>query len=232
MDVYPTTISLDDVCARRRGRSVPAVPPQANYTGAMRIAILTFDGFNEIDSFVAVKMLNWVRRPGWKAEITSPTPTVTSGNGVRVERQQPLGFAREADAVIVGSSARTRDVVADPAILAELRLDPARQLIASQCSGALVLAALGHLRDAPACTDDRTRPWLIERGLRVLDQPFHAAGNVATAGGCLSSHYLSTWLVARSAGRDVAAEILSYVTPIGEQSEWTARAFAVIDPYV
>jgi len=38
----------------------------------MRIAILTFDGFNEIDSFVAARMLNSVQRPGWRAEITAP----------------------------------------------------------------------------------------------------------------------------------------------------------------
>jgi hypothetical protein len=33
----------------------------------MRIAILTFDGFNEIDSFVALNLLNRVKRPGWQA---------------------------------------------------------------------------------------------------------------------------------------------------------------------
>lgn len=162
------------------------------YAAAMRIAVLTFDGFNEIDSFVAAAMFNRLRRPGWKAEITSPTATVTSMNGVRVERQQPLGFAREADAVIVGSGRRTREVVADAAIMDELRFDPARQLIAAQCSGALVLAKLGHLRDVPACTDVTTKPWVIEAGVRVAEQPFHAAGNIATAGGCLASYYLAT----------------------------------------
>src|SRR5262245_47837071 len=104
----------------------------------MRIAVLTFDGFNELDSFIASAMINRVKRPGWKAEIVSPSPVVVSGNGVRVERQQPLGFAREADVVLVGSGRRTREVAADPAIMGELRLDPSRQLIGAQCSGALV----------------------------------------------------------------------------------------------
>jgi transcriptional regulator GlxA family with amidase domain len=192
----------------------------------MRIAVLTFDGFNEIDSFVAAAMFNRLRRPGWKAEITSPTATVTSMNGVRVERQQPLGFAREADAVIVGSGRRTREVVADAAIMDELRFDPARQLIAAQCSGALVLARLGHLRDVT------TRPWVIEAGVQVAEQPFHAAGNIATAGGCLASYYLASWILARTAGRDAVAEILGYVTPVGEQAAWIERAFAAIGPYL
>jgi len=198
----------------------------------MRIAVLTFDGFNEIDSFVVAPMLNRVRRASWKAEITSPTATVTSMNGVRVERQQPLGFAREADVVIVGSGVRTREVVADPAIMGELRFDPARQLIAAQCSGTLVLAKLGHLRDVPACTDNTSKPWVIEAGVRVAVQPFHAAGNIATAGGCLASHYLATWVLSRTVGRELAAEILGYVAPVGQQAEWCDRAFAAIGPYL
>lgn len=198
----------------------------------MRIAILTFDGFNEIDSFVAARMLNRVTRPGWKAEIASPAPTVCSAGGVRIERQQPLGFARDADVVIVGSGARTREVVRDAAILDELRLDPARQVIASQCSGALVLATLGLLRGVAACTDNTTKPWVVEAGVSVLEQPFHVEGNIATAGGCLASHYLATWIIARALGRDVAADILGYVTPVGEQAAWAARAFAAIDRYL
>jgi transcriptional regulator GlxA family with amidase domain len=198
----------------------------------VRIAILTFDGFNEIDSFVFVSMLNRIKQPGWRAEIVAPTPVVASMNGVRVERQQPLEFAREAEVVIVGSGKRTRDVVADPAIMSELVLDPARQLITAQCSGTLVLAKLGLLRDVPACTDNMTKPWVVEAGVQVADQPLYAAGNIATAGGCLASHYLATFIVARTLGRAAAADMLRYVTPVGEQADWEARAFAAVDPYV
>jgi transcriptional regulator GlxA family with amidase domain len=198
----------------------------------MRIAVLTFEGFNEIDSFVVAAMLNRVRRPGWKAEITAPAATVTSMNGVRVERQQPLGFAREAEVVIVGSGRQTREVVADAAIMGELELDPRRQIVTAQCSGALVLAKLGILGDTPACTDNITKPWVVEAGVRVLDQPFHAAGNVATAGGCLASYYLATWILTRTLGRDVAAEVLAYVTPVGQQASWADRAFAAIEAYL
>jgi transcriptional regulator GlxA family with amidase domain len=198
----------------------------------MRIAVLTFDGFNELDSFIASAMLNRVKRPGWKAEIVSPSPVVVSGNGVRVERQQPLEFAREADVVLVGSGSKTLEVVADPAIMRALRLDPARQLIGAQCSGALVLAKLGLLKGQPACTDTMTRPYAIAAGLTVLEQPFHAAGNVATSGGCLGSHYLAAWVIARAAGRDEAEAVVHYVAPIGEKDAWTARAMAAVGPYL
>jgi transcriptional regulator GlxA family with amidase domain len=198
----------------------------------MRVAILTFDGFNEIDSFVALSMLGRVKRPDWSVAIASPTPRVTSMNGVVIERQISLEDARASEVVLVGSGKKTRDVVADPALMAELRFDPARQLIAAQCSGTLILAKLGLLADVPACTDNMTKPWVVEAGVRVAEQPLYAAGNVATAGGCLGSYYLATWILVRTLGRDVAADVLSYVTPVGEQRDWAARAFAVVDPYV
>jgi hypothetical protein len=109
----------------------------------MHVAVVTFDGFNELDSLIAAHIINRVDLPGWRAEITSPTDIITSMNGVVMRAQQPLEFASRADAVIIGSGRKTREIVRDTALLSQLKLDPRRQLIASQCSGALVLMALG-----------------------------------------------------------------------------------------
>jgi hypothetical protein len=66
-------------------------------------------------------------------------------------------------------------------------------------------------------------------GRRPRGRPaFHAAGNVATAGGCLGPHYLATWVLSRTVGRELAAEILGYVAPVGQTTEWCDRAFAAI----
>lgn len=198
----------------------------------MRIAVLTFDGFNELDSFVAAAILNRMKAKGWTAQIACPTETVTSMNGVTIQRQQPLEFAAEADAVLIGSGVKTREVAADPALLARIRLDPARQLIGAQCSGTLILAKLGLGGDLPACTDLTTKPWVIEAGVQVLDAPFVAHGNVATAGGCLSSQYLAAWLIARAVGRAEAEEAIRYVAPVGEKEAYVERALAVVSPYL
>jgi transcriptional regulator GlxA family with amidase domain len=198
----------------------------------MRIAILTFDGFNEIDSFVASYMINRINRSGLKAEITSPTPVVESGRGVKVHAQQPLEFAREADAVLVGSGKLTARLAEDPAILSRLELDPRRQLIASQCSGALLLAKLGVLGRLPACTDHATRPLVEGAGVHVLEQPFFASGNIATAGGCLASHYLATWFLWKLAGRDAAEEALLYVAPVGEERGYVSRAMRIVGAFI
>ena len=198
----------------------------------MQIAVLTFDGFNEIDSFVAASILNRLKTKGWKAHITSPTPEVTSMNGVTIQRQQPLEFAAEADAVLIGSGVRTREIAADPAMLARIVLDPSRQLIGAQCSGTLLLAKLGLIGSLPACTDLTTKPWVIEAGVEVLDAPFVAHGNVATAGGCLASQYLATWLIARLATLSEAEAALHYAAPVGEKDAYIERALAAVTPFL
>jgi hypothetical protein len=65
----------------------------------MHIAILTFDGFNELDSLVALGILNRVKKPGWRVSIASPTTHVRSMNGVAMEAQASLREASAADAV-------------------------------------------------------------------------------------------------------------------------------------
>ena len=198
----------------------------------MRIAILTFDGFNELDSFIALGLLNRLGAEGWKAEIASPSTHVTSMNGVTVQAQQPLEFANEADAVIFGSGIYTRAIAENSTLLDRLQLDPLRQLIGSQCSGALLLARLGLLADMPACTDLTTKPWLVQAGVRVHDAPFHARGPIATAGGCLSAQYLSAWMMVRGAGVEAAAQALHYAAPVGEKEAYVERLLSVVRPFI
>lgn len=133
----------------------------------MHIAILTFEGYNELDSLIALGVLNRIKTDDWRVTIATPGPKVTSMNGVVIEQMSTLEEACAADAVIVGSGIATREVVEDPAIMKVLRgLDPSRQLIAAQCSGALVLAKLGLLDGIPACTDLITKPWVVAAGCR------------------------------------------------------------------
>lgn len=198
----------------------------------MHIAILTFDGYNELDSFVALGILNRIKQPDWRVTLCCPSAEVTSMNGVTVRAQSTLEQAHAADAVIVGSGLKTREVVNDPELMARLRLDPTRQLIAAQCSGTWVLAKLGLLDLVPACTDLTSKPWVQEAGVEVLNQPFYARGNIATAGGCLASPYLAAWIIARTQGTEAAAAALHYVAPVGEKEAYVTNALKQITPYL
>jgi transcriptional regulator GlxA family with amidase domain len=139
-----------------------------------------------------------------------------------------MEFVTEADVVLIGSGVKAREVAADDRLISRLRLDPARQLIGAQCSGALVLASLGLLNGMPVCTDKKTRPFVEARNIMVLDEPFHAEGNIATAGGCLASQYLATWVITRTLGNDAARNVLDYVAPVGENQETVERAVRAI----
>jgi len=197
----------------------------------MHIAILTFDGFNELDSLIAYGMLSRISLLGdanWKVSIASLTERVTSMNGLTLDAHIDLKEANKADAVLIGSGMKTREVASDPSILSQLRLDPKRQLIAAQCSGTFLLAKLGLIGQTPACTDSSSKPWVQAAGVNILNQAFFAHGNLATAGGCLSAQYISAWMIARLKGIAQAKEVLHYFAPVGEKEEYVARALSHI----
>jgi transcriptional regulator GlxA family with amidase domain len=198
----------------------------------VRVAILAFDGFDELDAFVAFGLLNRLAALGWKAEIASPAAQLTSVNGLALQAQQPLEFANQADAVLFAGGIYTRAVAENSALLDRLQLDPLRQLIGAQCSGALLLARLGLLADMPACADVATKPWLLESGVRVVDEPFHARGPIATAGGCLAAQYLAAWLMLRGAGVEATTDALRHAAPVGEKDAYVERLLKVVTPFV
>lgn len=185
-----------------------------------RVAILTLPAFNELDSFVALSILN--RASGVTAFLAGPVARATSMNGVETAIAGSMADLEAADAVIVGSGRRTREFVADAEFMAHLGLDPSRQLVASQCSGALILARLGLLAGLPVCTDNATRPDVERLGLTVTGRSLSVAGSIATAGGCLSGQYLATWLLLRLVGEPETRRALDYVVPVGEAEAYAS----------
>ncbi|MEQ9608423.1 MAG: DJ-1/PfpI family protein [Kiloniellaceae bacterium] len=187
----------------------------------IKIAIVTLPAFNELDSLIALSLLN--RAEGVTAFLAGPESEAVSMNGVPVRIDGAMDQIASADAVIVGSGLRTRDFATDAAFLADLKLDPTRQLVASQCSGALILGKLGLLDGLPVCTDNITRPWIEELGLTVAGEALSVSGNIATSGGCLASQYLATWLLLRLRGEAETRRVLAYVVPVDEAGAYSDR---------
>lgn len=198
----------------------------------MLISILTFQAFNELDSLIALGILNHVKKPDWRVNICCPEACVTSMNGVTIMAQSRLEDIEKSDAVIIASGMLTREIVQNSEIMGMLKLDPTKQLIAAQCSGTLILAKLGLLGKIPACTDLTTKPWVQEAGIEVLNEPFFAENNIATAGGCFSSQYLAAWIIAKTEGMKAASEALYYFAPVGEKQEYVERAMKNIGKYL
>jgi transcriptional regulator GlxA family with amidase domain len=197
----------------------------------IKVAILVFDGFSELDAFIPLALINHLRAEGWRAEIAGPVAQVTSVNGVTLTVQQPLEFANEADAVIFSGSLYARAVAETGALLDRLQMDPLRQLMAGQGSGTLLMARLGLLGTMPACADATVRPWLVQAGVMPLDgEPFHARGPAATAAGDMASMYLAAWLVWRKAGEAAACRALQHMAPAGRKDDYAKSVLDAVRP--
>jgi len=198
----------------------------------MDVAIITFEGFNEIDTFLTFNILNRVNDSKFNVKITSPSKTITSMNGVSIEVQRDISFANNADVVLFGSGTHTREVIKDKALLSQLNLNADKQLIAGQCSGVLIMAELGLLNGVAVSTDLSSKHRLEEIGGEVLNQPFTATGNIATAGGCLASQYMAAWIIANTLGIPAAKYAIERVAPTGEKDKTVGHCLCVIEPFI
>ena len=163
---------------------------------SQRVAIVTLPGFNEIDSFVAARMIDSV--DGLAIELVGPSDTAVSMAGVEVATPGLLAELHTYAAVIVGSGFQTFEHIENDELMNAFVLGQSHtQLRGSQCSGAAILHRLGLVDGVTVCTDVSTTPKLRAMGVDVANEPFRANGNLATSGGCLSSSYLAFWMISR-----------------------------------
>ena len=189
------------------------------------LAIIAFDGFTDLDVFLHWDLLSRPRllapeRFGeWRVRLLGTASHHRSMAGLEIEMHGPIEEAREADAVLHASGQKTRKLAEDRGYLGRLALDPARQLVASQCSGALILAAGGLLDGKTATTYPSARAQLEGYGALAAAAPFVAHERIATAAGCLAGVELDRWLITKLAGSDMAAACIASASPIGQGLE-------------
>jgi transcriptional regulator GlxA family with amidase domain len=187
----------------------------------MKIAMVAFEGFTDVDLFLPwdlfyrVKDPNYARFDGeWDVRICADAPRIASYSGLRIDRHEPLAWAAEADAVFVVSGPGSRAKIKDPAFLTALRLDPGRQMIAAIDSGALILAALGLLEGKSATTYPSIFAELEAMGVATERRPLVIHGNVATGGGCLATQDLAHWIIDRLVGPEAAEAVVGSVAKV------------------
>jgi putative intracellular protease/amidase len=181
-----------------------------------KIGIVIFDKFTDIDLFLMWDLLNRVRVEGWEVKILGENPIHISATGIEIKTHGRIEEANDADAVFFVSGYGTRDRITDENWLAKFKLDPEKQFIGSICSGALILAKLGLLEGNTATTYPTTKTLLESLGVEVVEKPFIAHGNIATAGGCLAQQYLIGLAIENLAGKDWRDVVLKSIQPVGE----------------
>lgn len=182
----------------------------------MKIAIVIFDKFTDLDLWLMWDLLNRVRSADWEVKILGEKDSHFSATNVETKTHGRIEEANDADAVLFVSGQGTRDRIADENWLSKFDLNAEKQLIGSICSGSLILAKLGLLDGKTATTYPTSKKVLESFGVEVIEKPFVAHGKIATAGGCLAQQYLVGWVIENLAGKEWRELVLKSIQPVGE----------------
>jgi transcriptional regulator GlxA family with amidase domain len=184
------------------------------------IGIALFDGAEELDWAGPWEVLAaWSRQwPDDAVEVftvaRSDAP-VTCAKGLRVLPDRTWATAGALDVLVYPGGRGSRRELEDDAVLEWLRGTKAGgTLMTSVCTGALVFAAAGFLRDRPATTY-----WSAFEELRAIDPTVHArpddrfvdGGEVITAAGVSAGIDMALHLVARLHSVERAREVRRYI---------------------
>lgn len=194
----------------------------------VNIAIVLFDGFDNLDAIGPFEVFNHARTFGAELEVglytLTPQDVVTSSHGLRVEPDgvlsvpdegSPPGGARFRDLVLVPGGGWENRAEAGtwgeaergvlPAALG--RLHDFGAVVAGVCTGGMLLAEAGLTDDRPAVTHRGALADLRDAGAKVVDARVVDDGDLVTAGGVTAGLDLALHLVEREFGADVADRV-------------------------
>ena len=184
------------------------------------IAVALFDGAEELDfagpwEVLAAWATQW---PDDRVEIFTVAPStdaVTCAKGMRVLPDHTWETSPEIDVLVYPGGVGTRRELADPDVLDRLRgLREGGTLMTSVCTGALVFAAAGLLRDRPASTWWGALEMLSELDHTIEVRPddrFVDSGEIVTAAGVSAGIDMALHLVARLHSVERAREVRRYI---------------------
>jgi transcriptional regulator GlxA family with amidase domain len=186
----------------------------------VRIGILLFDGAEELDWAGPWEVLSaWAQQwPGDGVEVftlAAGDGPVTCAKGLRVLVDHSLDAAPRMDVLLVPGGRGTRALVGEETTLAWLRsLREGGALVTSVCTGSLVLAAAGLLRNRPAATWWGAFDELLAIDSTIeprRDDRFVDDGDVVTAAGVSAGIDMALHLVARLHSVERAREVRRYI---------------------
>jgi transcriptional regulator GlxA family with amidase domain len=181
----------------------------------MNVQIVLFNGFDELDAIAPHEIWNMAResKPDLDVQLVTldGAKDITASNGLRVQAQGELGVKKPDLVVVPGGGWIGRSAAgawteaksgALPTKLAQLHRDGA--VMASVCTGAMLLAAAGLLKNRPATTNHGALDDLAAAGAKVIRARVVDDGDVITAGGITCGLDLTLWLVERFISAEVA----------------------------
>jgi len=184
-----------------------------------KAVLVTFDRFTDIDLFLAWDLLNRVkyRDKEFEVKIVGTKASHRSIRGLDITTHGSIEESNDADLVFFVSGVETRNLIHDKEWLDRFHLNPEKQIICSMCSGALLIAALGHLKGISAVTYPTVFETLKGFGVEVIeDHHLVTHGNIGTAAGCLAAVDLVGWAIEKLYDEKMREDVIASVLPVGQ----------------
>ncbi|HKO04871.1 MAG TPA: DJ-1/PfpI family protein [Candidatus Acidoferrales bacterium] len=187
----------------------------------MRVEILIYPGFDELDAIAPFEVLQQARKRGaaFQTRMVSLAGAgeIRAANGLWVRAEGGLAENGAPGLVIVpggGWGARSPQgawaEAQRPETLAAIRqLHSGGVTLAAVCTGAMLFSAAGLLRGRHATTHHVALEELRAQGAEIVEARVVDDGDILTAGGVTSGLDLGLWLVERFAGADTARQVAS-----------------------
>jgi transcriptional regulator GlxA family with amidase domain len=189
----------------------------------MRMAVLVFDGFDELDAVGPLEVLRNAAAMGdvdLSVELVDldGAAEVTGSHGLRVRPDGRLQADRLDLVVVPGGGWNDRGPKGAwaeaergglPRVLAAAH--EAGTVVATVCTGAMLATAAGLTRGRPAVTHHGAIDDLRAAGARVVEARVVDDGDLVTAGGVTSGIDMALWLVERHFGAALAEAVAAEI---------------------
>jgi transcriptional regulator GlxA family with amidase domain len=186
----------------------------------MRVAIALFDGAEELDwagpwEVLAAWSQQWPDDGVEVFTVAQENREVTCAKGLRVLPDRTWNDVGKVDVLVYPGGMGTRRELKDDDVLSWLRsVKDDGTLMTSVCTGSLVYAAAGFLRDRPATTYWNALDLLRKLEPTVETRPddrFVDSGEIVTAAGVSAGIDMALHLVARLHSPERAREVRRYI---------------------
>ena len=200
----------------------------------MRISVVVFDGFDELDAIGPLEVLRNAAKGGADMEVElvtlDGTAEVTGSHGLRVRPDGRLDPER-TDLLVVpgggwndrapqGARAEAERGELPAAIAATAR---AGAVVATVCTGAMLATAAGLTQGRPAVTHHGALDDLQSAGAKLVEARVVDDGDLVTAGGVTSGIDMALWLVERHFGAELADAVAAEMEYPRQGDVWRAR---------
>lgn len=188
----------------------------------MDVAILVFEGFDELDAIGPYEVFESAADLGASIQTRlvtiEPTDRVVASHGLRLEPDGVLADV-DHDLLVVpgggwsasGSAGVRREYERGDIAESVAALHESGTQVASVCTGAMLLASAGILEGRPATTHHAALEDLRETGADVQETRITDDGDVLTAGGVTSGIDLSLHVLEREFGSSVADDVARHL---------------------